>query len=128
MIREYIIFYDKEYCCITCVAVYIVTTGHLKTMYFFFFISRFLFPLSSFLDFFFNYLNQIHFFEVLTALYIKYIFCHINFGILQYSYIFTFKVKINFLSNRLEYKISYKDSHILKVIFKNKYNRKLFFI
>lgn len=51
MICEHIIFCNKKYCYIICITICDMTIGHLKTIYFFFFISRFLFLLSNFLDF-----------------------------------------------------------------------------
>ena len=50
IIREHITFCDKKYYYTTCVAICDVTAGYLKTIYFLF-VSKFLFPLSSFLDF-----------------------------------------------------------------------------
>lgn len=51
MICEYVIFCDKKYCYITYIIVYIMIASQLKTIYFFFFVFRYLFLFFNFLHF-----------------------------------------------------------------------------
>ena len=51
IIYEYITFCKKKNCCTTCIIFYVIIAGYLKTIYFIFVISRFLFLFPSFLDF-----------------------------------------------------------------------------
>lgn len=73
IIRKHITFYYRKYYYTICVSGCILIANQLKTIYFFFFISRFLFLLSSF-QILSTYSNQIYFFEILILNIIKPIF------------------------------------------------------